>query len=165
MSTPTKFEGLLTMTSTSDDFARKDIPGFRFNAVFEPDGRWHIPAAGFRHVQPDIETRVGKVDLVVTLVSDAEGTWDAKSLAIEIAANFRFEIELLLTERSSTLALEFDATSERTAPTLTPVTGTLPDRATGTLGLAAAGRFNGTLLDNEDCLVRLQGTFDPNPWA
>lgn len=162
MSQPCRFIGRLTMTTTSPQFRHKVIEPFEFKAEFDvATGQWRMPKATFRHEEADIDTAFGKVTLVATLAADANGTWDAGSMAIDPI--FVFAVDVIV-ERRSRLALRFDTATPHVVPGLPSIVGRAPDPKDGTVALAAKGRFDGNLLDGETCLVLLEGRFEPNPW-
>lgn len=137
-------------------------------ARFAPTGHWQVDKNGFADnglmLIPDIETGdvlVPTVDLRVRLRERARGRHDKASGGIHIDAGFRFTVVLF----SSTLDLRLDGGTHALPGTTTEVAGGLLDPLTGRIELAGLGTFVSGQLHGIHCLVRLEGRFDPNPWA
>ena len=158
-----KFTGKLTLLTTSPLFREKIIPDFTFDATFDTGGSWLLPKGSFHHVEKDIVTPGGKVDLHVTLDNDGLGKWSPQDLGIHVV--FEFDVNSGAIEKHSRLDVQFDTGERGGNGGLRKITGLKPVEATGKAGLVGSGKFKGSLLKNATCLVHLEGTFTPNPWA
>ena len=137
-------------------------------ARFAPSGHWQVDKNGFADdglmLIPDIETGgalVPTVDLRVRLRERARGRHHKASGSIHIDAGFRFTVVLF----SSTLDLRLDGGTYALPAGKAQVAGEPLDAPTGRVALAGLGTFTGGQLHGVNCLVRLEGRFDPNPWA
>lgn len=169
MVTPTRFNGMVVLRSdyaAEGDFRGPKAVDLTFDATFDSGGTWQVACATFGgagHVEvPDIATSGhGLRTLRASLADDARGRFDCATGSISLSATFDFEIG----GQTSTLRLELGTAESRLTAAGGRFSGAALDCASPWLRLAGLGRFVGGYLDGAQCLVQLDGRFEPKPWA
>jgi hypothetical protein len=147
-----------------DGFPFKEHPGLEFDASFTEAGRWSVTPAQFRRIEL---TEVGthKAKLFITLQSTANGSFDVAAGKLDVRGSFSFKVKKVASW-ISVLEVTLDGGSYQLSAPPAVVAGKPIAAGSGAVALAGKGRFVGGRdeLDGRECLVLIEGTFDPLPW-
>jgi len=160
MATTSICTGTATLWSDHPNFSGPTPHDLQFRANF-PDSGGTWSATDFKPIEvKDIDTRVGRVTLTVTLVAPANGQREAASGAMSVRAQFKFKFSTGLIT-SSTLDIALDTETAAGPPPQERPKGKPYAADSGTVTLAGTGILSGGALNGVKCTVSLTGSFAP----
>lgn len=159
------FQGTARLRATLQQFEGEEKAdlAIAFTIDLQDAGACTVQVDDFRFEPIEIDVLgSSSFTLKVKLASPATGRWSREDASLQLQALLEFD----LPGPNAKLKLALDTAGHHRLPASDfEYEGRPADKATGALALAAMGKFSGSLIAGRHCMVLLEGTLTPNPWA
>lgn len=164
--TTSQYKGSITLYSSNANFRGPKTVDGHFNLKFSDDLKT-VTVTDFEPVVIEhidvtvLKVKVGETTLTASMLGNGSGTFVQGSGALDINAEFKFELAIPLTSPSQ-LVLKL-TTTQATMPAGNVEKGLAITPGSGVFRLVSAGKFKGGQLDKVKCGVILDGKLTPSP--
>jgi hypothetical protein len=156
MPTTHAFTGNVRLFTDYDLASQPATGALPLQATFDAEGRWRVEPQDFGDGG---RFDIPSANVSISLREAAIGRHDSATAEIDVVLSCAFDLPL----GDSTLQIQLDP-GTYTLDAYS-VAGAPLDAGTGRVRLAGAGNFKHGMLNGYRCLVEVDGSFTPNPWA